>query len=409
VQEFFQQGDAERAAGLKVSPMMDRSKAAVDAQQFGFIDFVVGPLFNTWGDALEPSAIAPCLEHLAINKAFFKERIAAKPAEGVTQAPAQQQPPQTATATAAATASAPSSSSLGGVAAGAVVATSLFPPSPSLHFFPASALCFSPWKNGGGMTRELLCWPAGSSLAADDYLWRCSSATVEYRVGEAGVPFSSFPDRTRLLLLTGCVGSAQALRLCIKGVQQPMDMQPVTLTQDDSSSDSSSHSEASSIVCFDGSAEMTAQILQAPHSSAPVADALVPSVSDLGLIFSTRLLQAAAHVQRLAQGQTMRTSAASPRAQILVVLLQGQISVAAPGVFATSSAATATASSATTVTSVRLSAALDSVLLNPASSTVAASTSSSSSVPSASLSLELTGQAPHSVAVLFVIEPLSAQ
>ena len=41
---FLSQGDAELEAGLKVSPMMDRKTAAVDAQQYGFIDFIVGPL-----------------------------------------------------------------------------------------------------------------------------------------------------------------------------------------------------------------------------------------------------------------------------------------------------------------------------------------------------------------------------
>jgi hypothetical protein len=38
VEEFFRQGDAEAAHGLKVSPMIDRNKAAIDAQQNGFID-----------------------------------------------------------------------------------------------------------------------------------------------------------------------------------------------------------------------------------------------------------------------------------------------------------------------------------------------------------------------------------
>lgn len=51
-----------------------------------------------------------------------------------------------------------------------------------------------PWKNGGGVTRELAAEPEGA-----DFLWRLSMAEVE-----ASGPFSAFPgiDRT-LTLLTG--------------------------------------------------------------------------------------------------------------------------------------------------------------------------------------------------------------
>jgi len=114
VQEFWAQGDDEKAFGLKVSPMMDREKAAVDAQQFGFIDFVVGPLFNMWGDALEPLAIAPCLEHLQTNKAFYKARIAPPPA-----APAPAATPASPAPVTAATTPAPGSPAAAPVASAA--------------------------------------------------------------------------------------------------------------------------------------------------------------------------------------------------------------------------------------------------------------------------------------------------
>ncbi len=39
---FFRQGDAERAAGMPISPLCDRSKAGVLKSQVGFFDFVVG-------------------------------------------------------------------------------------------------------------------------------------------------------------------------------------------------------------------------------------------------------------------------------------------------------------------------------------------------------------------------------
>ncbi len=49
----------------------------------------------------------------------------------------------------------------------------------------------TPWKNGGGVTRELAVWPPGAGFG--DFDWRVSLATVE-----AGGPFSVFPgvDRT---------------------------------------------------------------------------------------------------------------------------------------------------------------------------------------------------------------------
>ena len=53
----------------------------------------------------------------------------------------------------------------------------------------------TPWKNGGGITREIVCWPPGSGL--DDFWWRASVATID-----AAGPFSAFPgvDRTIMLL-----------------------------------------------------------------------------------------------------------------------------------------------------------------------------------------------------------------
>lgn len=66
----------------------------------------------------------------------------------------------------------------------------------------AASLVASPWKNGGGVTREIAAYyPEGTSLGAalDAFVWRVSVADV----GAAG-PFSCFPgiDRT-LVLLSG--------------------------------------------------------------------------------------------------------------------------------------------------------------------------------------------------------------
>lgn len=57
------------------------------------------------------------------------------------------------------------------------------------HDLPAT-----PWKNGGGITRELACHPPGAGL--DDFVWRVSIADV----GSSG-PFSNFPGIERIIML----------------------------------------------------------------------------------------------------------------------------------------------------------------------------------------------------------------
>lgn len=55
-------------------------------------------------------------------------------------------------------------------------------------------LVATPWKNGGGITRELACYPAGASM--QDFIWRISIADV----GQSG-PFSRFPGIDRIITL----------------------------------------------------------------------------------------------------------------------------------------------------------------------------------------------------------------
>ncbi len=55
----------------------------------------------------------------------------------------------------------------------------------------------TPWKNGGGATRELACWPPGADMEHFD--WRVSVATI----AQSG-PFSRFAGVDRVItLLTG--------------------------------------------------------------------------------------------------------------------------------------------------------------------------------------------------------------
>ncbi|KAJ9508536.1 hypothetical protein QJQ45_012079 [Haematococcus lacustris] len=46
--EFFAQGDAERAQGLPISPLCDRTKQGVTKSQVGFFEFVALPMFNNF-------------------------------------------------------------------------------------------------------------------------------------------------------------------------------------------------------------------------------------------------------------------------------------------------------------------------------------------------------------------------
>ncbi|MGP4884984.1 HutD family protein, partial [Klebsiella pneumoniae] len=50
--------------------------------------------------------------------------------------------------------------------------------------FQLSTLPVTPWKNGGGETREIICVPAPDA----PFLWRASIATLQ-----ADGPFSPFP------------------------------------------------------------------------------------------------------------------------------------------------------------------------------------------------------------------------
>ncbi len=61
----------------------------------------------------------------------------------------------------------------------------------------------TPWRNGGGTTRELVAWPS-----AQDWRWRVSVAEV----ASAG-PFSHFPGVQRWLAILRGAG----VRLCVDG------------------------------------------------------------------------------------------------------------------------------------------------------------------------------------------------
>jgi len=76
MEEFWQQGDKERALGIDISPMCDRNNATVAKSQVGFIDYIVHPLWETWAELVYPDA-QPMLDNLELNRDWYSEQIPA--------------------------------------------------------------------------------------------------------------------------------------------------------------------------------------------------------------------------------------------------------------------------------------------------------------------------------------------
>ncbi|XP_077981723.1 3',5'-cyclic-AMP phosphodiesterase 4D-like isoform X2 [Glandiceps talaboti] len=83
IEEFFRQGDKERARGMIVSPMMDRENASVEKSQVGFIDFIVHPLWETWADLVYPDA-QEILDTLEDNRDWYQSMIPISPSPSYT-------------------------------------------------------------------------------------------------------------------------------------------------------------------------------------------------------------------------------------------------------------------------------------------------------------------------------------
>lgn len=73
VEEFFRQGDQEKELQLPVSAFMDRDNCSLMKQQLGFIDYIVGPLFELWAQVADETR-EDCLETLGSNRKFWEEQ-----------------------------------------------------------------------------------------------------------------------------------------------------------------------------------------------------------------------------------------------------------------------------------------------------------------------------------------------
>ncbi|KAG5854192.1 hypothetical protein ANANG_G00035080 [Anguilla anguilla] len=78
MQEFFRQGDKERERGMEISPMCDKHTASVEKSQVGFIDYIVHPLWETWGDLVHPDA-QDILDTLEENRDWYQSTIPQSP------------------------------------------------------------------------------------------------------------------------------------------------------------------------------------------------------------------------------------------------------------------------------------------------------------------------------------------
>ena len=94
----------------------------------------------------------------------------------------------------------------------------------AMHFFDLATTPSMPWKNGGGSTQELACWPPGADM--NSFEWRVSLATVD-RPG----PFSVFAGIDRQIMLLGGDG----LHLRSPGWEHRLDRrwQPFAFSGDD--------------------------------------------------------------------------------------------------------------------------------------------------------------------------------
>lgn len=88
----------------------------------------------------------------------------------------------------------------------------------SWQIVPLEEVAPTPWRNGGGITRELLAWPT-----PQDWDWRISVAEVE-----KNGPFSSYPGVQRWFAVLGGAG----VRLTLDGQTRELTAQDAPLCFD---------------------------------------------------------------------------------------------------------------------------------------------------------------------------------
>ena len=72
VEEFFQQGDRERALSLPISPFMDRENPKIPRSQVNFIEFICAPVYQAVGEQLNRMEMYDISQ---VNLAYWKEQL----------------------------------------------------------------------------------------------------------------------------------------------------------------------------------------------------------------------------------------------------------------------------------------------------------------------------------------------
>lgn len=72
-EEFYAQGDDERAAGIPISAFSDRNNPTIGKSQVGFLKFLVIPMFEEFMKYLDPTEQLPCMKYLKTNYEHWSE------------------------------------------------------------------------------------------------------------------------------------------------------------------------------------------------------------------------------------------------------------------------------------------------------------------------------------------------
>jgi len=71
IQESWAQGDLEKKADLKISPMCDRDCCDIPRIQIYFIDFIIHPLYEAWAVIVPDSLSEQILDQIMTNREYY--------------------------------------------------------------------------------------------------------------------------------------------------------------------------------------------------------------------------------------------------------------------------------------------------------------------------------------------------
>ena len=166
-----------------------------------------------------------------------------------------------------------------------------------LHRFDLAELPATPWKNGGGSTREIACCPPGAGLHSFD--WRVSIATID-RSG----PFSVFAGADRCIVLLA--GDGVALHAPQAGWQHRLDspLQPFAFSGDDAVDCTllGGTSTDFNVMTRRGTLCADVQALHAPAWLPATPQGLLLAVRGTWLVHSSASAPASADAMALAEG-----------------------------------------------------------------------------------------------------------